>query len=118
MGLISRDVDGGSVVNVYYDAHTDETHVERWQDVEPLLDGLKGIRARRWDGFTADRSMQALAEIPVALLEHWQQVDGFEWWRPDNEAELLKRLDDPLLRAFRYDTKTAHAGRIIVKGLK
>lgn len=118
MGLINREVAGQTLVNTYYDAHTDQTHVERWQDVEPLLDKMKALRARRWDGYNADRSMKAIAEVPISLLEHWFHVDGISIANPDHDAEILKRLNDPVLRDFRYDTTTAGGGRIILSGLK
>lgn len=118
MSLIDSQRAGGTLVNIYHDEHTDETHVERWQDAEPLLDKMKALRARRWDGYNPDRSMQALAEIPAALLEHWLQVDGLQWWNQDHSAAILRKLNDPALRDLRYDTKTAHGGHIIIAGLK
>jgi hypothetical protein len=117
MSLIQRDHAGLVQTDLYWDEHTEEMHVARVQDVEPVLERNKAIRAAGWDGYNGDRSMRAVAEIPVTIVEQWQR-EGVEWWNQDHNAELQKRIADPALSGFRIATPAANAGRIIVKGVK
>lgn len=115
MSLIQRDKDGLVQTDLYWDEHSGELHVARVQDVEPVLERNKALRARGWDGYNADRSFRAIAEIPVTVAEQWAR-EGVQWWNQDHDAELQKRIADPALSGFRIGNPTAHGGHIIVKG--
>jgi hypothetical protein len=116
MAEIQRD-QAGIVPTVYHwDEHTEELHVERIQDVEPLIEGIKAAKLHGYDGFQQDRAGQVIAEIPVTIVEQWAK-EGVQWWNKDHDAEIRRRLNDPALAAFRYDN--SHSGNtpnIIVKG--
>lgn len=114
MGVIQRDRDGIIETVLHWDEHTETLHVERTQDVEPMLDRIKAMRAAGFDGYNHDRSVRAIAEVPVAILEQWRK-DGVDVMNPDHNKEVMKRLNDPALRDLRLDTNTAHSG-IIIKG--
>lgn len=106
----------GAVPTIYrYDEHTDETHVYRWQDVEPILDGIARARAHGHDGYNADRSMRAFAEIPITIVEQWRK-EGVDIMNPDHWKEVRKRLMDPALRGFRLDLEGGLHNGVIVKG--
>lgn len=59
------------------------------------------------DGYTPSRDMQRVASIPMALIEHWQTVEGWNPFLPENADKLAAKLDDSDLRYLR----TAH-GRL------
>ena len=117
MGLIQRDALGGIVTDLLWDEHTEELHVYRVQDVEPLLDRNKAIKAAGWDGYSNDRTFKAVAEIPATIAEQWAR-EGIEWWNPEHNKALMAKLADPALDGFRIGTKSAHVGHIIVTGTK
>lgn len=117
MSLLQVDNFGLVTTCLHWDEHDETLHVERTQDVEPLLDGLKRAKAHGWDGFNADRSMQATHELPITVLEQWQR-EGVEWWNRDHDAELRRRCNDPALAGFRIATPNASGGRIIVTGAR
>ena len=113
------DVDtSGLVPTIYhYDEHDDSLHVERWQDVEPLLEKVKRLRAHGFDGYNGDRSMRAFAEIPIAILEQWKK-EGVDFMNPDHWNEVRKRLMDPALRGFRLDLEGGLHNGVVVKGAR
>lgn len=115
-GVIQRDRVGIIDTVLHWDEHTEELHVERTQDVEPLLDRNKAIQAQRWDGYNDARDMQAIAELPIAILEQWHK-EGVSILDPNHDKEIRKRLRDPALSGFRLDTPVAHSG-IIILGAK
>lgn len=117
MARIGADYSGAAPVFYHYDEHTGEIHVERVQDVEPLLDRNKRMAAAGFDGFNADRSMKAIAEIPIAIVEQWAK-EGVDIMNPAHNAEVLKRLRDPALAHFRLDQGRGNTPNIIVKGAR
>jgi hypothetical protein len=116
MAEIQRDGAGIVETRYHWDEHTGELHVERVQDVEPLIDGIKRAKAHGYDGFGHGREGQVIAEIPIAIVEQWAK-EGVQWWNKDHDAEIRKRINDPALSAFRYDaTHSGNTANIIVKG--
>lgn len=115
--LIQVDNDGVITTRLHWDEHTESIHVERTQDVEPLLERNKALKAAGWDGFNDDRTLQATHEIPLTVLEQLGK-EGLEWWNPAHDAEIRRRINDPALNGFRIGTPSANPGRIIVKGTK
>jgi hypothetical protein len=115
MSILQRDHDGLVETVLHWDEHTQTLHVERTQDVEPLLDRNMALRAAGWDGFNNDRSLQAIAEVPITVLEQWHK-EGVNYLDPDHNAEVMKRLRDPALSKLRLDTPSANRGHIIVLG--
>ena len=115
MGLIQRKADAlGLVTDLHWDEHTQELHVERVQDVEPVLERIKRQKAEGFDGYNEDRSMRAIAEIPVTIAEQWAK-EGVDIFNPDHSKECERRLNDPALRGFRIGDPVTNAGIIIVK---
>lgn len=114
MSLIQVDNDGLITTRLHWDEHTGEAHVERTQDVEPVLERAKALRASGWDGYNADRSMQATHELPIAILEQWMS-EGVNPMDPTHDAECRRRLADPALAGFRLTTASANTGLVIVK---
>ena len=117
MSTLQKDL-SGDIINAYrWDEHTQELHVERIQDVEPVLERIKRAKAHGADGYNADRTMRAIAEIPVVVAEQWKK-EGVDITNPDHDGEVRKRLNDPALSGFRMDRRDANAGKIIVKGVR
>ena len=115
MALIQTDRTGVITTNLYWDEQDGALHVERTQDVEPLLERAKRLRAMNWDGFNADRSMQMTHELPIAIVEKWF-AEGVDIMNPSHADECRKRLADPALDGFRIAERRANAGLIVVKG--
>lgn len=115
-GIIQTDFAGVVPTVYHYDEHTDELHIERKFDAEPLLEKIKRLRAHGHDGFNTDRSQRALCEIPLTILEGWR-AEGVDFMNPDHNDEVLKRLTAPDLMGFRLDLEGGMKhGNIIVKG--
>jgi hypothetical protein len=117
VSLIQVDGDGIITTRLHWDEHDESLHVERVQDVEPVLEMVKAMRTHGFDGYNADRSMQATHVLPITVLEQWQR-EGVEWWNRDHDGELRRRANDPALNGFRIEQKQANGGRIIVTGVR
>lgn len=108
----------GLVPTIYhYEEHTGDLHVERWMDAEPTLEKIKRLRSLGFDGYNADRSMRALAEIPVTIIEQWAK-EGVDFLNRDHWPEVKRRLMSPDLRGFRLDLEGNMRNGIIVKGAR
>lgn len=115
MGEIQRDFSGIVETVYHWDEITQELHVERVQDAEPVLETIKAKIAHGDDGWNATRDGKIIAEIPLVIAEQWMK-EGVEWWNKDHDAEIRKRINDPALAAFRYDSHSGNTPNIIVKG--
>ena len=76
---------------------------------------IKAKIAHGDDGWNATRDGKIIAEIPLVIAEQWMK-EGVEWWNKDHDAEIRKRINDPALAAFRYDSHSGNTPNIIVKG--
>ena len=66
------------------------------------------------DGCAVDRSLRAIAEIPITIAEQWAK-EGVDIFNPDHSKECERRLNDPALRGFRIGDPVMNAGIIVVK---
>ena len=80
-GIFERFVDGEGTTY----------HVEKVQDVEPILDRNGRLRNLD-DGFNADRSGRRIASVPIIVIEQWRK-EGFDVFDPNNMQELKRRLN-------------------------
>lgn len=90
-GLISRFIDNedGTI-----------TVASRQQCESNILEANKKLYTLN-DGYTPDREMQRLASIPIALINYWRDVEGWDPLLPENNAKLMAKLDDPDMRFLR-----------------
>lgn len=88
----------------FVDGEGDKFHVEKVQDVEPILERNKALQ-RLDDGFNADRSGRRVASIPIAVHLKWLE-EGFDCTDPNNEVELKRRLNSSDWRYLRTSEGT------------
>lgn len=76
---------------------------QRTQDVEPLLRKLDDMRIDGKDGYTEDRDLLYVGEIPMTVVEQWCYANGIHPGRMlKNDDELVQRMvNDPEIRKFR-----------------
>lgn len=114
-GVIQKDFVGALETVYHWDEHTQEIHVERCYDAEPLLEKIKRLRSLGFSGHNSDRSMRALSEVPLTLLEQWR-AEGVDFLNPDHSAEIERRLRSPDLSGFRLDLEGSMQNGILVTG--
>lgn len=69
------------------------TVVSRQENESNILEHNKA-RFNHDDGYTSKtRDMQRVASIPALLLEHWQNVEGWNPFAPENANKLAAKLD-------------------------
>lgn len=78
----------------HYDATEDKLHIERVQDVQPILEANK--RAYNDAGAFKSEVFNKKAEIPLVVLLQWLQTRGISY------QEFMG--DDAILRRFLNDT--------------
>ena len=84
----------------------------RIQDVEPVLEENKRILRNAEEGnggYTQDRSMQYVAQIPTILLEKWLREEHIKYWEPEGWAKVIEKLDDTDYKFLR--TGPGHIGK-------
>ena len=64
------------------------------QENDPILDANKAA-ANHNDGYTKSRDMRRVATIPMQLVYHWRETEGWDALDPANGDRLVKRLNDP-----------------------
>lgn len=115
-GIIQTDV-GGIVPTIYHwDEHADTIHVERQFDAEPLIELHKSMQAHGADGWNADRSGVAIADVPITLLEECRK-EGWDPLLPDNNARFLQLLQQKY-PAFLIGKQGWMQNGVIVKGAR
>lgn len=78
----------------YYDETEDKLHIERVQDVQPILDQNK--RAFNDAGSFKSEVFNKKASIPVVVLLQWLQKKGITYQEFMGNDKVLKRfLNDP-----------------------
>ena len=90
-----------------YDHSTKEAVIRTTMDVDPLLDDNARLRNDGTGGWSQDRAMRRIAEIPMHVLCKWAE----EWGMPGPHGEefdlkLIKRMND---RDF-YKLRTSEGG--------
>lgn len=70
----------------HYDEMTDTTHIERVQDVEPILEYASKIRnshvAKRPHAGRYSNTYTQVAVIPMVVVEKWMK-EGIDFFNPD-----------------------------------
>jgi hypothetical protein len=67
--------------------------VERVQDVEPILEENKRLRALN-DGYSPRRELRRVASIPLIVVEQWMQ-EGVNLFDPNCREAVRRKLNDP-----------------------
>lgn len=80
------------------------------QEVDHVLDANKAMNTHN-DGYSKDRSMRRVASIPLALIQYWKQVEGWDAFDPEHGDKLVAKMNDPEWQHLR----TA-PGRLSFKG--
>lgn len=78
----------------HWDESGERYIIERHQDVEPILQENREKRLAD-DGYTKDRTMKRIAQIPLIIVEKWIKEDGFNAMDPNDSEALMQKLDDP-----------------------
>lgn len=78
----------------HYDHGTDQLHIHRVQDVEPILEANK--RAFNDAGSFKSEVFNKKASIPLIILEAWLKDKGITYQEFSVDDKILKRfLNDP-----------------------
>lgn len=85
-----------------YDHDTCEVTIRTVMDIEPLLELNAEMRNSDADGWSHDKSMRTIAEIPMHVLNKWAE----EWGFPSAEGiefdtKVVKRMRDRDFYKFR-----------------
>ena len=75
-------------------AEDDTIYEVRTQDVEPLLRKLDDMRIDGAEGYTDDRELLYVGEIPVVLVERWCTEHGVNPARmlQDGDCDMVQRM--------------------------
>ena len=74
---------------------------------DPILDRNKAMATHN-DGYSQSREMRRVASIPMQLIYHWLETEGWNAFDPANADRLAKRLNDPDYAYLR--TADGHVG--------
>ena len=97
------DASGGIISQFHYDHDGDTTIIQRVQDVEPIIENNKRLRAEG-RGYSPSRELRRVASIPLVVVERWIQEDGVNFMAlgpKEKSAYLRRKLNDPDNRAWR-----------------
>lgn len=62
------------------------------QEVDPILEANKALAGHN-DGYTPSREMRRVASIPMGLIQHWREVEGWDAFDPANAHKLMQKLN-------------------------
>ena len=79
----------------YYDPQTDETHIERTQDVSQFIEINKHLQGTDYQKKGCKESWMHAAMIPVVVQERWLRKFGINLYDPDHLPAVVKLLNDP-----------------------
>ena len=92
----THDGEMGTIVKADEQSKTLIEH--KYQDVENILKHNKAQRNEFGKGYNRDRSMRAIAEIPMIVAYQWLQEDGFMFTSLEGEEQhkyLQRKLNNP-----------------------
>lgn len=93
--FVARTVDqNGIMEDFYYDDETDKVHIQRVQDVEPIIKlNTEMYNMQTSPNYSDSNGNHLVARIPLVMIEHWKTL-GFDWYQStDNERRVW--LDKP-----------------------
>lgn len=99
--FVARTVDqNGIMEDFYYDDETDKVHIQRVQDVEPIIKlNTEMFNERTTPNYSDSNGNHLVARIPLIMIEHWK-TQGFDWYQStDNERRIW--LDKPEHQMFK-----------------
>lgn len=103
---------GEVVRTVHYDESDDRLIVGAHQDVERIIEENKWRQTSGHDGYSQNRAMKQVAEIPNTAIYEWLLADGLVPnlmqalpGKRERHAWLKKKLNDPENRFFRTTSK-------------
>lgn len=76
------------------------TIVSRQEVESDILERNKALYTHN-DGYTRTRDMQRVGSIPLALIDLWETVEGWNPYHPANADKLAQKLDDIDFRHLR-----------------
>lgn len=79
----------------------DDFTIVRTQDVEPILDRNKALQNHGHNGWTGERTMRHVADIPLVVAEIWMQRYGVDVFNKDHAPAVRRLLNDPDWRYLR-----------------
>lgn len=77
------------------------------QDNDPILDANKAMATHN-DGYSSTRELRRVASIPMQLLYHWMQTEGWDPFDPANQHKLAQKLNSNEFQYLR--TAPGHLG--------
>lgn len=95
MGKVSPFlIEPNGMVRTWEDNGDGTYTVHTQQDIESdILERNKALYTHN-DGYNAKRDLQRVGSIPMALVELWQTVEGWNPYHPENADRLAQKLDD------------------------
>lgn len=93
--FVARTVDeNGIMEDFYYDDENDKVHIQRVQDVEPIIKlNNEMYNMQTSPNYSDSNGNHLVARIPLVMIEHWKTL-GFDWYQStDNERRVW--LDKP-----------------------
>ena len=100
MGLMSFSLDQErrSAVEpkttLHFDESAEQMIVQRTQSCDRILAENREKRLVD-DGYTKDRSMKRVAQIPLIIVEKWLKEEGWNALDGNHSERLMQKLDDP-----------------------
>lgn len=89
----------GGVAHFWRDTE-DGGEVVSAQDVTAFIERNKAS-CNENDGYTKDRTMRRVGEIPPIVIQKWLIEEGLDVWNPDHAHRLMRKLNDPDWRYLR-----------------
>ncbi len=90
-----KRIDSDTIEKTYIDADGMVT-VAREYDMKNALACIAHNREHAARG----KDLYHVASLPLELIEHWRQSEGFDWFKA-SEKEKRERLNDPNNKVFR-----------------
>ena len=88
----------------YYDPMTDETHIERVQDITPIIEMNKALHNTDYQKKGIKEEWLHAAMIPVIVQERWIRKFGIDVYDPDHWPGVRRLLNDPEFKYLKTGT--------------
>jgi hypothetical protein len=80
--------------NFQYDESAEKFIIHRSQHCGPILQE-NWEKRNADDGYTKDRSMKRVAQIPLIIVEQWLREEGWNALEQGNSERVLQKIEDP-----------------------
>ena len=103
MGKRYLDTDPLTGIKSYhdYDHSTGVMHIQKVQDVEPILERNKALANTNHSELGRKRSWWHCATVPNVVIEKWLSEEGINFYKKDHWPAVKRKLNDPEWRYLR-----------------